>query len=97
MSVLKQLEQYTIQNPQEILLVTLEIKGESDQIMIFKGFSSSLVKSTNFDPDVPIFPEESTILSVDRLESPYNLYSPKYLDRGLSWEQMQAILAERSQ
>lgn len=44
----KRLEQYTIKRPQEVLLVTVEIAGEEDQIAIFKGFSSSLMRPTAF-------------------------------------------------
>ncbi len=91
----KQLEQYTLQHPQEVLLVTVETAGEPDQIMIFKGFSSSLMKPTDFDADVPILPEQGTILSIDRLESPYNPHNPQYLEKGLSWQQMQAILEKK--
>ncbi|HEY9659673.1 MAG TPA: hypothetical protein V6C65_14535, partial [Allocoleopsis sp.] len=58
------LEQYTIKRPQEVLLVTAEIDGELDQIAIFKGFSSSLVRSTAFDPDVPVLPPDAKIVSI---------------------------------
>ena len=37
------LEEYTVQYPREVLLVTIEVQGEPDQIAIFKGFSSSLI------------------------------------------------------
>ncbi len=94
MSRSKQLEQYTLQHPQEVLLVTVETGGEVDEIMIFKGFSSSLTKATDFDPDVPILSEEATILCIDRLKSPYNPNDPQYLEKGLSWQQMQAMLGQ---
>ncbi|ACK64993.1 conserved hypothetical protein [Rippkaea orientalis PCC 8801] len=94
MSRAKQLEQYTLQHPQEVLLVTVETAGELDEIMIFKGFSSSLIKPTDFDPDVPILSEEATIISIDRLKSPYNPNKPQYLEKGLSWQQMQAMLGQ---
>ena len=41
-SISKRLEQYTVKRPQEVLLISVEIAGEEDQIAIFKGFSSSL-------------------------------------------------------
>ncbi|PAX52524.1 DUF7734 family protein [Brunnivagina elsteri] len=90
----KRLEQYTIKHPEEVLLVTVEINGEEDQIAIFKGFSSSLVRPTNFDPDVPVLPDGAKILRIDRAVSPYNPDAPRYLEQGLSWEIMQTRLAD---
>jgi hypothetical protein len=87
------LEQYTLRRLQEVLLVKAEIEGQIDEVAIFKGFSSSLMRSTAFDPDVPILPEQAVILSVDRLVGPYNPAAPQYLERGLSWPQMQELLA----
>ena len=52
MNPLFRLEQYTLKHPQEVLLVKAEVNGELDELMVFKGFSSSLVRSTAFDPDV---------------------------------------------
>lgn len=89
-----QLEQYTIKRPQEVLLVTAEIAGEPDQIAIFKGFSSSLMCPTSFDPDVPVLPEEAKIIAIDRLQSPYNPQSPHYIQQGLTWAAMQILLKE---
>jgi hypothetical protein len=90
----KRLEQYTNKRPQEVLLVTVEIADEQDKVAIFKGFSSSLMRSTAFDPDVPVIPDEATIISVDRIASPYNPESPRYIQREISWEAMEGILAE---
>ncbi|RKH81023.1 hypothetical protein D7Y13_43165, partial [Corallococcus praedator] len=78
LSIAQRLEQYTLKRPNEVLLVNAEIEGELDQIAVFKGFSSSLVRSTAFDPDVPVLPESVKILSIDRLEAPYNPAQPRY-------------------
>ncbi|MFQ4143836.1 hypothetical protein [Chlorogloeopsis sp. ULAP02] len=93
-SVGKRLEQYTTKRPQEVLLVRVEIAGEEDQIAIFRGFSSSLMRPTAFDPDVPILPEEANILKIDRVYSPYNPEAPRYIQQGLTWEHMQALLLQ---
>ncbi|MCU0538214.1 MAG: hypothetical protein MUD14_30375 [Hydrococcus sp. Prado102] len=93
-SIGQRLEQYTIKRPQEVLLVEVEIAGEPDQILIFKGFSSSLMNPTAFDPDVPILSENATIISIDRLASPYNPDAPHYIQQGLSREQIEALLTE---
>ncbi|NJL51820.1 MAG: hypothetical protein HC930_05590, partial [Hydrococcus sp. SU_1_0] len=67
------LERYTLKRRQEVLMVHLETAtGESDTVMIFAGFSSSLVMPTAFDPDILIIPDDSSINSIDRLVSPYN-------------------------
>lgn len=90
----KRLEQYTAKQPQEVLIVTIEIAGELDQIAIFKGFSSSLMRPTAFDPEVPVLPEQAKIISIDRLASPYNPQSPKYIQQQLTWEAIQPLLLQ---
>ena len=93
-SIARRLEEYTIARSHEVLIVKAEIDGEFDEIAIFKGFSSSLMRSTAFDPDVPVLPEGAKIISIDRLESPYNPNNPRYLQQGLSWETMRSLLSE---
>ncbi|MBD1940175.1 hypothetical protein [Microcoleus sp. FACHB-68] len=93
-SIEQRLEKYTAKRPQEVLIVTAEIEGEADQIAIFKGFSSSLMRPTAFDPEVPVLPDQATILTIDRLASPYNPNNPQYIQQGLSWETMEPLLSE---
>lgn len=93
-SIDKRLEQYTVKRPQEVLLVKLEINDEQDEIAIFRGFSSSLMRPTAFDPDVPVIPKEAKIISIDRLKSPYNPESPQYIQQGLSISAIENLLAE---
>lgn len=78
------LEQYSLKHPQEVLMVRADIAGKPDQIVVFKGFSSSLMQPTAFDPDVPVLPETAEILQIDRLAGPYQPGSPVYLEQGLS-------------
>ncbi len=85
-SIEKQLELYTIQHPQEVLLIKAEIDGEPDKIMIFRGFSSSLMRSTSFDPDIPVLPDDAVLIHIDRLEGPYNPACPRYVEPNISWE-----------
>jgi hypothetical protein len=92
-SIAYRLEQYTLKKrPSEVLLVSVEIEGVADEIAIFKGFSSSLMQPTAFDPDVPVLPDSAVILTIDRLVAPYNPKSPQYLQRGLSWEEMETLM-----
>lgn len=88
------LEQYTLRRPQEVLIVMAEVEGEPDQITIFKGFSSSLMRPTAFDPDVPMLPETAKVISIDRLQSPYNPTNPRYIQTGLSLAEMQSLLEQ---
>jgi hypothetical protein len=93
-SRLSRLEQYTEKRRQEVLLVTAEVEGEPDQVAIFRGFSSSLMRSTAFDPDIPVLPESAQILTIDRLLGPYDPNHPRYLQQDLTWETVQPLLAE---
>ncbi len=87
------LEKYTLKRKQEVLIVNLETtSGESDTVMIYAGFSSSLERATAFDPDVPIIAPDSTIISIDRLASPYDPNNPQYLASGLTLKEMESIL-----
>ncbi len=85
----KILEQYSTRHPQEVLLVQLRWQGEADEVMIFKGFSSSLTRPTAYDPDVPIIPEDAEILAIARLQAPYQPHAPQYIAQGLTWEDFQ--------
>lgn len=92
-SIAQSLEEYTRQRPEEVLIVTLEIEGEMDEVMIFKGFSSSLMRSTNFDPDIPIISTTAKIIKIDRACSPYNPDAPNYLQQGLTQAEMESLLS----
>ncbi|MGB3509022.1 MAG: hypothetical protein WBA93_07235 [Microcoleaceae cyanobacterium] len=93
-SIANRLEQYTIKRPNEVLIVKVEVEGKQDEIAIFKGFSSSLMGPTAFDPDVPVLTEAAKIKSIDLVASPYNREAPRYLKQGLTWEKMQSLLKE---
>ena len=86
LSIEKSLEQYTLQHPQEVLLISLEVNGEPDQILMFRGFGSSLVRPTAYDPDVPVISPEAVITVIDRLASPYSPDAPVYLEQGIPWQ-----------
>lgn len=88
----QRLEHYTEKRPQEVLLVTVEVDGERDQVAIFRGFSSSLVRSTASDPDLPVLPSHAVIESIDRLQSPYDPSNPHYIQQNITWEEMQLLL-----
>ena len=83
---IQRLEQYTFQFPEEVLMVVARIQNEEDCVVIFRGFSSSLVRPTAADPEVPVLPQEATIESIDRLRSPYMPNNPQYIEQDISWE-----------
>lgn len=93
-SVGQRLERYAAKRPQEVLIVKAEIAGEPDQITIFKGYSSSLMRPTAFDPDIPVLPDDAKIISIDRVAAPYNPETPRYITEGLTWETIQPLLSE---
>lgn len=92
MSNEQKLEQYTLQHPQEVLIVNIEVLGNIHEVIIYKGFSSSLTSQTAFDPDIPVIPPDAKIINIDRVRSPYQPDAPQYLQRGLSWEDMEQLL-----
>lgn len=67
--------------------------GEALEVVIFRGFSSSLTHPTAFDPDQPLLPSEARIESAVLLQAPLNpaadqvLAGPRpaqdFLDRAL--------------
>ena len=90
----QRLEQYTLQCPRELLMVKADIDGELDEIAIYRGFSSSLTRPTAFDIDIPILPAHAHILSIDRLQGPYDPAQPRYIQTGLSWEDFLPFLTQ---
>jgi hypothetical protein len=90
----ERLEQYTIKRPQEVLLVNAEVEGEEDQVMVFKGFSSSLMRPTAIDPDVPVLPNDAKVLLVDRLHGPYEPNNPTYIEQGIDPARLEKLLQE---
>ena len=89
------LEKYTLKRKQEVLMVNLETgAGEPDTVMIYGGFSSSLMRPTSFDPEIPVIADDSKITSIDRLVSPYDPNNPQYIESGVSLSAMKTVLAQ---
>ncbi|ELS04111.1 hypothetical protein Xen7305DRAFT_00038390 [Xenococcus sp. PCC 7305] len=89
------LEQYTIKRKEEVLIVQVETPtGEEDTVLIYNGFSSSLTRPTIYDPDIPVIEEDATIISIDRVASPYNPVEPEYIQTGLKLSAMEKFLVE---
>lgn len=94
-SISGRLEKYTTKYREEVLMVNLETSsGEEDIVLIYNGFSGSLVKSTTYDPDIPVIEQDAKIISIDRLASPYNPEQPQYIQQGLSLQEMEQLLLQ---
>lgn len=89
------LEQYTLRHPEQVLLVHALVADRPEHVIVFRGFSSSLTGSTAFDPDVSVLSVEATIQTIDILLSPYRPDQPNYLERSLSWRDMEQRLQAR--
>ena len=87
------LESYTLKWPQEVLLVQAVVEGEADTIIIFKGFSSSLVRPTAYDPEIPTIPAGTEIISIDRLRGPYQPEMPDYIEQSIALDTFERKMA----
>ena len=88
------LEQYTLRFPEEVLMINAVIADEEDCVLVFRGFSSSLVRPTAFDPEVPVLSEDAVINTVDRLQGPYMPENPQYLEQAIAWSTFANRLTE---
>ncbi len=95
-ALIARLENYTLKYPQEVLLVYAQIENEADQIIVFRGFSSSLMRPTDSDPTVPILPETAIVHRIDRIQGPYQPQAIRYLEKGLTPADFIAKLASLS-
>ena len=94
-SISFRLEQYTIKRKEEVLIVQVETStGEEDTVLIYNGFSGSLTRPTTFDPDIPVIEDNATIISIDRVASPYDPVKPEYIQTGLTLSEMEQFLVE---
>ncbi len=88
----KQLEDYTTNHKNEALVITIVVEDREEQLIVFRGFTSSLSQGTPADPEEPVIPKGAEIKSIDRVKAPYNPQNPEYIDRGLSWSEFQLLL-----
>lgn len=79
------LEQYSLRHRDQVLRVLAADQGEPVELLVFRGFSSSLTQPTAFDPDVPVLPASATIQSIQRFRNPYNPDQP--LAAPQTWEE----------
>ena len=71
--MLPELESISRDRPDRALRPQGEMgNGEALEVVIFRGFSSSLTHPTAFDPDQPLLPSEAKIESAVLLQAPLN-------------------------
>ncbi|MFM8935879.1 MAG: hypothetical protein ACKOE9_02685 [Vulcanococcus sp.] len=75
--LLLELEAISRQRPDRVLRLRGDLPGAADalepfELLIFRGFSSSLSHPTAFDPDQPALPDEARIAVAELLPGPYN-------------------------
>ncbi|KAI0507150.1 hypothetical protein KFK09_013270 [Dendrobium nobile] len=78
------LESYTESAGSEVLLVGATVDGAVEQVLIFKGYSSSLSSRTAIDPSKCVLPAKAIIQSIDVIKGPFNPSCIKYLEKGLT-------------
>ncbi|CAM6082834.1 unnamed protein product [Calypogeia fissa] len=93
---ISRLEAYTDRFRREVLCVNALLEDEEeDQVIVFKGFSSSLIRPTPDDPSEPVLPPTAVIQSIDRMRAPYNPSDPQFVEQGLSWQEFHRLLEEK--
>ncbi|MED6132766.1 hypothetical protein PIB30_021893 [Stylosanthes scabra] len=80
------LEYYSQSARGEALLVHAIVDQEEVDVLIFKGFSSSLSYSTSPDLTRSILPERAVIKTIDRIKGPFDPDNIVYLQKDVTWE-----------
>jgi len=93
--LLESLEAYTDIVKAEVLLVKALLDGEEDEVLVFRGFSSSLIRPTPDDPSDPVLPEGCQIVCIDRLQAPYKPSGDQVpIQEGLTVAEMMKIVED---
>ncbi len=81
----ERLENYSRSHPREVLRLTVRDGHGEGEVLVYKGFTSSLTRPTAFDPDVAVLTPATEILWVDRIQAPYQPQQVQYLEQNLGW------------
>lgn len=80
------LEEYSISARDEVLLVRAMVDEQEAQVLVYKGFSSSLSYETSSDPSRSVLPARAVIKSIDRIRGPFDPSNIYFLEKGLTWD-----------
>ncbi|KAI8560736.1 hypothetical protein RHMOL_Rhmol04G0279600 [Rhododendron molle] len=86
------LEFYSQSARDEALMVRALVDEEEAEVLIFRGFSSSLSYRTSPDPSRSILPARAVIKSIDRVRGPFDPSNIEYLEKGLTWDAFKSRL-----
>ena len=71
-TLLSRLEEFSRSRPDRVVRLTGELPGEGGfepfELLIFRGFSSSVSHPTAFDPDQPALPAEALVQAAELLQ-----------------------------
>ena len=75
-SLLSRLEELSRSRPDRVLRLTGSLPGQAGlepfELLIFRGFSSSVSHPTAFDPDQPALPADALVAAAELLQGPLN-------------------------
>ncbi|XP_010066566.2 uncharacterized protein LOC104453654 [Eucalyptus grandis] len=89
------LELYSQSARGEALVVHADVGGEEVEVLIYKGFSSSLSYGTAPDPSKSVLPAKAQIKWIDRIKGPFDPSNIEYIEKGLTWENFEQFLAPK--
>ncbi|MEN9222492.1 MAG: hypothetical protein Q6M04_08650 [Thermostichus sp. BF3_bins_97] len=84
------LERYSQAHPEEVLQVQLEGEEGSDLVLIYRGFSSSLMRATPSNPDEAVIAPTARFVRLERLTAPYHPSQSKTLATYGQWSELKA-------
>ncbi|XVF43542.1 hypothetical protein PTKIN_Ptkin02bG0048000 [Pterospermum kingtungense] len=87
------LELYSQSAKGEALLVHALLDEQEVEVLIFKGFSSSLSYGTSPDPSRSVIPARAAIKSIDRIKGPFDPSNIEYIEKGLKWDSFKTRLS----
>lgn len=88
------LEAYTRKRPDEVLLVRVIVDASAEEVIVFRGASSYLTRSTPSDPGQPVIPGDADLVSVDRHRAPFSPVNPQVIGTDLGSDALAGLLAE---
>ncbi|KAJ0037611.1 hypothetical protein Pint_22419 [Pistacia integerrima] len=80
------LEIYSQSARGEALLVKALVDEQEVEVLIFRGFSSSLSGRTSPDPSRSVVPARAVIKSIDRIKGPFDPSNVEYIEKDIQWE-----------
>ncbi|XP_044491060.1 uncharacterized protein LOC123215068 [Mangifera indica] len=80
------LEIYTQSARGEALLVKALVDEREEEVLIFRGFSSSLSGRTSPDPSKSVVPARAVIKSIDRIKGPFDPSNIEYIEKHIQWK-----------